>query len=316
MSSASRQPASADTAALDAVEGRCLSGITWLDQQSPTVIAVAAVAMVLVFGYVDTLADPDLSLTVFYLAPIALAAWCVGPRTGILVALLSAVVSIFYPHIARSSAPWPPLATPPAPIDYWNLVVTFGTFLVIIVMVTRLRRTLSREQELARIDYLTGIANRRHFAEACDHEIRRARRYGRPFTIAYVDLDDFKEVNDRRGHGAGDELLATIARAMRSQVRTTDLVARLGGDEFAVLLPETGPEAAQVTMQRLQREFAAIAAAHGWPVTASIGLVTYLSAPPSLEELLLTANVVMHAVKRGGKNMFKHEVIDGPAAAG
>ena len=315
MSSASRQPAPADTAALDRIDGRCLSGLSWLNQQSPTVIAVVAVVLVLVCGNVDTLADPDLSLTVFYLAPIALAAWCVGPRTGILIALLSAVVSIFYPHIARSTAPWLPPATPPAPIDYWNLVVTFGTFLVIIAMVTRLRRTLKREQELARVDYLTGIANRRHFAEACDHEIRRARRYGRPFTVAYVDLDDFKEVNDRRGHGAGDELLATIARAMRAQVRTTDLVARLGGDEFAVLLPETGPEAAQVTMQRLQGEFATIAAAHDWPVTASIGLVTYLNAPPSLEELLLTANAVMYAVKRGGKNMFKHKVIDGPAAA-
>ena len=116
----------------------------------------------------------------------------------------------------------------------------------------KLQAALESEKNLSRVDFLTGIPNRRMFHQALTLEGKRSRRYGRPITLIYIDVDNFKHLNDHYGHATGDELLKMIGTTLETTVRSTDMAARLGGDEFAVLLPETDEPSAGVIVAKLQ----------------------------------------------------------------
>ena len=167
---------------------------------------------------------------------------------------------------------------------------------------SRLKSLLAKEHELARIDPLTTVPNRRAFYEALDKELARSLRYRRPFTIAYVDLDNFKKVNDSLGHAVGDELLVEVAAGLRSNLRVSDYVGRLGGDEFALLLPETDATAAKLVLCKLRLRLLEEMKAHCWQVTFSIGAATFLDPPNSLDAIIRMADETMYAVKAHGKD--------------
>src|SRR5437773_2624774 len=133
-----------------------------------------------------------------------------------------------------------------------------AALLLVSQAVARLRLAHARERELARRDALTGAPNARAFYELAGAEIARARRYIHPFSVAYLDLDDFKLVNDRLGHLAGDAVLRSVARALGGVLRASDVVARLGGDEFAVLLPEAGAAPARLATDKLRQALAEV----------------------------------------------------------
>jgi diguanylate cyclase (GGDEF)-like protein/PAS domain S-box-containing protein len=165
-----------------------------------------------------------------------------------------------------------------------------------------LAQALEREKDDARLDFLTKIANRRAFYEIGLKEAARARRYRRPLTLIYIDLDNFKSVNDTRGHSVGDQLLIEVAVTIRNSVRTTDVAARMGGDEFALLLPETDNDAAIVVTRKLQEALLESMRRNRWPVTFSIGVVSFAVPPESVEEMVKKADEVMYSVKLKGKN--------------
>jgi diguanylate cyclase (GGDEF)-like protein len=155
---------------------------------------------------------------------------------------------------------------------------------------------------------LTGIANRRLFYEVANTEIVRAHRTPEPFTVMYIDVDNFKTINDTQGHDEGDLLLIAVASTIRHQIRESDTVARLGGDEFSVLFPATGKDAAEVAVRKLKRALTD-AVETRWPVTFSIGLVTYTTAPESVECVIRQADQVMYEAKKSGKNELRHLVV-------
>jgi diguanylate cyclase (GGDEF)-like protein len=183
----------------------------------------------------------------------------------------------------------------------WNVVLRWGFFVLVVLALTELQDFLEREAALSRSDPTTGLANSRSFVEFLEAEIARLRRYPCPFSIAYLDVDNFKRVNDQHGHTAGDQLLFRIAGALKEGVRATDHVARLGGDEFAILLPETVQPEARSLLERLQKSVELLTQGQGWPITVSIGLVTFNQAPKSAEEVIMAADDLMYAVKREGK---------------
>src|SRR5690606_37465106 len=131
-------------------------------------------------------------------------------------------------------------------------MIALAVFAMAAFWVTRLKRTIRNEQLLARTDYTTGAVNTRYFYDLTEMEIRRFRRYQHPFTVAFIDLDNFKVVNDSLGHQAGDDVLRIVTQTLRMNLRDTDTVARMGGDEFALLLPETGEEEAHSVLFHLQ----------------------------------------------------------------
>jgi diguanylate cyclase (GGDEF)-like protein len=173
------------------------------------------------------------------------------------------------------------------------------------------KKATEREREFARIDNLTGAANPRCFYDLAQMEIERFQRYKHPFTLAYIDLDNFKTVNDQFGHPTGDQVLRIVASSARKYLRKTDVIARLGGDEFALLLPETSEESARVALSKIQSELLEEMRIGNWPITFSIGVLTCNVAPHTTEELVRMADELMYSVKHESKNSIKYSTYAG-----
>lgn len=172
-------------------------------------------------------------------------------------------------------------------------------------LVLQLDRAQEELRELSLRDPLTGCYNRRHFMHALRHEIERSQRYGQRCSVAILDVDNFKQINDRLGHQAGDEVLLGVARACQGVVRATDVFARIGGEEFAVLLPQTDAAEAYVLVDRLRLHVQALAfetlPAQDGRVTLSGGVVCTNSAA-RIDAVMQAADHAMYRAKREGKN--------------
>lgn len=166
-------------------------------------------------------------------------------------------------------------------------------------------RIFKRMKQLAITDSLTGLYTRRHFTSLGQMELERAVRYGHPLAVLMVDIDFFKQVNDTRGHSVGDQVLQAVAATCRSELRQSDIIGRYGGEEFAIILPQTSPEGAYATAERIRSlvELNPISTTRGKIfVTASLGLVVMDDKLTSLELLLDCADRAMYTAKRSGRN--------------
>ena len=263
-------------------------------------------------GVVDTLTGGQIVLSVFYLLPVALAAWLNGRSTGGLYGAQAAAVWFVADQLTLHQGWFSAVA-------WWNTAVRYAFFLLIALIVASLRRVLREERDLARLDPLTGVANARSFRDALELEISRAGRHEWPLTVAYIDVDDFKTVNDQWGHAIGDQVLTTIATHLGEAVRRTDTVARLGGDEFAVLLPEADAAVAAAIFARVIDAVRDAVVARGWPVTLSVGTVTCgeeASCAPAEagERLVSLADAAMYEAKAAGKNTIRQRAADSALA--
>ncbi len=273
---------------------------------SGPLIVLAGLVLVGLTALIDYATGPELSFAIFYLIPIALGAWWGGFAHGILLALASTVAWHGTDLLEY------PLAPPG--VLLWNGIVRFCFFVITSSLLSRLRVAMRREQNLARTDPLTGVANARTFYEAAHLEIERAARAPRPFTLAYLDVDNFKQVNDRLGHSVGDVLLREVAETIRQSTRVTDVLARLGGDEFALLLPETAAAAATAALNKVREALARRMAEGGWTITFSIGAATFQAPPRDVDLMVRHVDALMYSVKRGGKNCIRHEIVLDPDA--
>lgn len=167
-----------------------------------------------------------------------------------------------------------------------------------------LQRVLMYEEmaRLAITDELTGVYNRRYFGLRLDEEIARSRRHGHPFSLLFIDLDNFKRINDTYGHVLGDRILADLGKLLQRWARSTDLLARFGGEEFVALLPVTDCGQALAAADRLRRTVEE----HSFPrrkrLTISIGVATYPSDGAAEEDLIKVADQALYQAKRMGKN--------------
>lgn len=259
------------------------------------IIPIAAFAAVMMLGVLDTLTGPYISFADFYILIVALAAWWSGRATAYSLAVFSTAIEGYSNLMAGREDPhWA--------VTAWNIVAELLVFVLVAELIVRIHALLLQERRMARSDLLTGIANRRQFEEAALAEIERLKRYRHPFTVALMDLDRFKEVNDTRGHKEGDQVLRKVADVLRSQSRTTDIPARLGGDEFAVLFPETDEKGARQMVPELHRRLGRAMKDRDWPVTFSIGAVTFHKPPRDAGEMLVQPDRLMYQVKKAGRN--------------
>ena len=200
------------------------------------------------------------------------------------------------------------LLSMPHGLGYWDrwqdVVVSVGvTATVVAVLAGRNRRLVERLTQEARVDGLTGLLNRRGFAECAAAELARARRDGSSLALVSFDLDNFKVVNDEWGHQVGDRVLVAVSRLVESHLREVDVLARMGGEEFLALLPGTDVDSAQLVAERVRSALAEWRdpGAELPKVTVSAG-VAAASAPADIEQLLKAADRGLYAAKGSGRN--------------
>jgi diguanylate cyclase len=176
-----------------------------------------------------------------------------------------------------------------------------------------MEQTARAMRRLANTDALTALANRRQCEEQLSYELRRAQRYGRVFSVLMIDIDHFKELNDRFGHLAGDEVLVDLARTIERMVRASDLIARWGGEEFLLLAPETSPGDARRLAEMIRHHVHTNTLAERHRITISVGVASYRGGD-SVQSVVARADSALYLAKRGGRNQVRVEIVPAPAA--
>jgi diguanylate cyclase (GGDEF)-like protein len=264
-------------------------------------LAAGGLLFVVLVALLDHQTSSRFSFSLFYLMPVAACAWWGGFSHGILLALAGAIAW----HLVDSFQ----YALLSPTVGAWNGIVRFCVLTLVSSLVSRLHLSIRRERLLARTDPLTGAANGRTFYTSAAVEVEQAGRSNRPLTLAYFDLDNFKQLNDKLGHAAGDEALRQVVQTVRSNLRRSDLLARMGGDEFALMLPETGSAEALDLLGRLQGVLAQEMVRRNWPVTLSLGAITFLRPPADVDLMIQQVDVLMYQAKKKGKARIEHEVV-------
>jgi diguanylate cyclase (GGDEF)-like protein len=259
------------------------------------------VALTLAVYWANDHTPPEIRFGILYIVPVLLVTWSEGIAWGIGFAVATTALREI---VAFEQLP------PDTPL-LWRLANAASYVVVLGVAMAGLQRLRHIQQQLSRLatnDPLTGLVNARSFAARLTQELERNRRYPRPLALLYLDLDDFKVINDSHGHQTGDAVLRLVADAMRASVRQADIVGRMGGDEFAVLMPETDSALADAAAKRLATSMRSVF--KGTPtVTASIGVVSCSAPDANTDELLRRADQAMYEAKRTGKDRVVQVVI-------
>jgi diguanylate cyclase (GGDEF)-like protein len=271
-------------------------------------VIVLGLVLLLLIVAIDYALGYSLRLTVVYVVPIMILAWGAGRGYGILLSLVACLSWGIIDYRADRFA---------GHDGYlyleWGLVLL--ALLALVAGLSGLKVTLAEANFASRRDVLTGLVNKGGFYQVVNAEMEVCRRYRRTLSIAYIDCDNFKAVNDRFGHHVGDEVLRAVARTMSRKLRSSDLAARLGGDEFAVMLPETNAESCRMVVEMMQQRLLAEMEAHTWPVGFSIGIATFLRMPPSIDDMIRLADQLMYSVKHSRKGEIRQEVYGSAAPA-
>ena len=264
---------------------------TKIQNQLAWLIAIATFSFL---GFIRQATDAEYAFASAAIVPVFLVTWTGGRRHGFAASALAVLMwvgsEVFSEH--DFSAEW---------IPYLNGFARLATYCLVVQLTARIRELLEREVEMATHDPLTALLNRRAFLEAGDAETSRARRYGHPLAVLFIDLDNFKKLNDTRGHEVGDGALVAVATAMKDVLRRTDIAARLGGDEFAIIFPEIDQPSARETSEKLAT--AIRNALEGFaPVTASLGVACFRQPAENFAEMLAAADKLMYRVKDEGRD--------------
>lgn len=260
--------------------------------------------LVVLLGIVDFLTGNEIVFSLFYLIPILLVTLAVGKAAGSYASILSALILLAAEIAAGQSYSHPA-------IYFWNTAIRAVFFSFFSYLVAELYQSHREERQVARTDFVSGAYNARFFYELLQMEIDRIRRQPHPFTVVYIDLDNFKQVNDLFGHKVGDSVLRYVTEVLRASLRKTDFVARLGGDEFALLLPSTRQTDAEVVLAKVQAALKDAMRERSFPVTFSMGVVTCVSPPHAAEQLINLADQLMYGVKNSTKNGIRFMTLEG-----
>jgi len=269
----------------------------------PTLVTTGF-AFIVVIGFFDFLTGYEFSFSLFYILPISLIAWASNQKISLLASVVSAIVWLVAEVLSGNSYS-------NSFSFLWNTIIRSGLFFIVALLLLELRNLLNQERKFASTDYLTTAVNSRHFDEIFQDEINRSQRNHHPFTVAYVDVDDFKYINDHFGHDTGDNLLRLLVTSIKESIRKTDTIGRLGGDEFVILLPETDEEAAIAAFTKIQLVLADKMKSNDFFVTFSIGVLTCVIPANSTLELVRLADELMYLVKISEKNNIRYSTYSG-----
>lgn len=248
---------------------------------------------------------PSAGLAPFYLPVLCGACWILGFRKGLIMALVAATLGAIASQSQTASLPPLALAT--------RVAIWSATCLAIARLVSSFRDAFDEQHHLAVRDRMTGALNGEIFQEQLIEILSRARRSNETLLLMVLDLDDFRELNNRYGHPAGDAVLRLLAGAARQLLAQDEMFGRLGGDEFALLLRVSGPMDAPARARRVYASLSAALDETPYPATCSIGAV--IVPPDAIGDYASLMNAVdgtMYVAKRGGKNMIEIITLNAP----
>jgi len=274
--------------------------LVFFDKSPKSVKTISTFLLIVVVGLLNLLTGWEIDFSLFYIVPVVFSTWFLNFRAGFIVCIVCIAVWFWVDlallHTYTSEF-----------VHYWNTFIRLSFFLLFAFLLNTLRNSHERERSLARTDGLTGVSNSRYFFELLELEIARSKRYKHPFSLAYLDLDNFKTVNDRFGHTTGDKALKIITNYLKKSLRAMDVPGRLGGDEFALLFPETDQNSVRTIVTKLHNGLIQTMQQHGWPITFSIGVITCDTMFPDADDLIKSADELMYSVKNSSKNAVKYD---------
>jgi diguanylate cyclase (GGDEF)-like protein len=274
------------------------------EKRQPGFWAGLGCLLIVLLGVVDYQTGNEIVFSLFYLIPILLVTLAISEVAGLYASILSALILLAAEIAAGQSYSHPG-------IYFWNTAIRAVFFSFFSYLVAELYQSHREERQVARTDFVSGAYNARFFYELLQMEIDRIHRQPHPFTVVYIDLDDFKRVNDLFGHRVGDSVLRYVTEVLRASLRKTDFVARLGGDEFALLLPSTRQADAEVVLTKVRAALEEAMRERSFPVTFSIGVVTCVTPPHAAEQLINLADELMYGVKNSTKNGIRFMTLEG-----
>ena len=282
---------------------------SWLHARSGSQVVCLGLLLIGVVGSLDYLTGTELSFSVFYLVPIGLVAWYGKRSNGYIMCCISAATWLFIDNNSgHIYSYWL--------IPIWNAIVRLSFFFTAAYLLSEVKAHLSKEEAMARTDGLTNLLNGRAFKDASSLSLGLAARHHHQVALGYIDVDNFKGINDKSGHDEGDRVLKAVARTLTESVRATDVVGRLGGDEFAIFMSEIGADGALTAFHKVHDALTSVAAAQGWPIGFSMGVAIFPAAPSSIEEALKLGDKLMYRVKQSGKNkvVFEEQLVSNAGA--
>lgn len=257
-------------------------------------VATCTLLLLLVITWADTVTGFEFTFSLFYLLPIAVSALFGRPFLAYCTAIVAAGAwtasellsgKIYAQHL----------------VLVWNIFVREGFLLAFTLLLVWLVKSLRMLKVLSNFDALTNLPNRRYFIEQADAMLALVKRQHGVGCLAYIDLDNFKQLNDSLGHQAGDEVLKLAAIAIRCSIRPYDIAGRLGGDEFAIFMAHVNPQVGDLALQKVQQVFERQMQTMQLPVRMSIGIDYVSNDQQDLTELLASADARMYAIKRAHK---------------
>lgn len=273
-----------------------------LDKQSFRYVWRLNLLMVLVLFILSIFFGKTIFLEPFYIFPVTIVSWYGSRKSGL---ILATVLTLLLLSIRAIDAEFDSLA-----------LLSYGlpcliSFSILAILITNFRNVHRIESAAAYTDTLTNINNSRCFYYELSNEMVRSLRYKHKLSLVYLDIDNFKSINDSRGHGEGDNLLIAVAKSLTESLRKTDIVARLGGDEFGCLLRETGQDEAKAAFSKATDLLKKRMKSGRWPVTFSVGLVTFETMPEDTKEAIRIADELMYSVKNSAKDNISYMVWNG-----
>lgn len=278
------------------------TALAFVNRQSKIRVTLASIALVFVLGWVDIETGLEVHLHFLYVLSIALASWLVNRRAGIYIAILCDIVVLAADIIGdrQYSAPW---------ILYWNFLMRGGLFVFVALALSQLRSKFETLSELAGRDMLTGLPNVRAFYDLTSREIDNALNLQR-LSLAFVDIDGLKWINQRLGYATGDQLLCMIAQTIKQNVPRPELIGRVGGTAFAVLLPNVTSQEASAILERIQKDLKEERRKYAQPVTFNISAVACPKVPRNMAELMHEAELRMNRMKGSSKDAIQISEVD------
>jgi diguanylate cyclase (GGDEF)-like protein len=270
----------------------------YISRLDKKLLSVLIISLVLLIFWGTHLVGPLTPFTHFYIVPIIIAGLFLDITSAFFATILVTVLGT--PFLQEAEANFTPFQL------WFNLFSDASIFFTILLLTTHLKKVLKELEVQTNYDFLTNACSSRFFIEVSNIELAKSFRDKQPAVVVFIDLDNFKQVNDKYGHQFGDSLLINIVKSIKEILRQNDLLGRMAGDEFAILIQDTSKDQADFIISRIKDNLINSIDHFNTELTFSFGVVIYKADRKiNIESLLALADSAMHAVKQNAKTSIK-----------